>query len=855
MSIRAMRHLMWKDLRLASSLLMAGIAGVLLLFPIGSIVSGFGGGDSEPVAFALWSFLPFLVAIGAPPTLVGHENERGTLDWLRTLPVTWQSHLVSKLIIAISAWFIVYSIACVALYLSLGDASRNNVANMAGFFLPVMIYVPIILLGFLSSFLIRNGLVSAIASIFGALFAWPLLAFMSFQFHRSFEFLFGWHPSSDLSAILTGVGFVLFLFVAMCWLARRRFAGTSDEILGVRPVRRDYRVKRPLAFKPNAAVHLRHSFRPRPAFALLWQQFRQTRWLLIGCLTAGTFFSLTGFSLLFGGPAFNFTPLRMSLVNLVCCTLGVSCFHSERLFNRAGFFSDRGVPAFSVWWTRLIAAGVATALLSLISALSQEFSNAALSVTTQERSLEAQVSVFLNAGPVICFLIGVIVGQCGTRAMVVYCSAPILAIFWTMPVQGVFNLYPQFFWMLWPSLLVLLFATYRLTRFVMENQTGSPVILRGLAYGALAWLVITVLVGNQVYQTTPAARPEVAENLRLAYKKAETQKIGNVLQQGYKGEASIRYAMDSSGPIQFYDYQVDTAEWTDDDFANATSDKLRRMPKDLYILAVPDPDVSPNILRGDAFNQQLMMEEHLSKLQDDQDVSIGLGSRNRWLTKFVRSPATDQRDVAIEIALREATLARQSVFRGGDQLDRLLRIAEVNERIGVFGLQQWMKDLNPSDAHSFQRLVELIPSEKLRKESRRRALLHDWHRFDSGYWKNESHKSGIQTPKIFAGVYFLAPRYDLSIERIRARRNIEQGTWLALRQLETGLPSSWDAELAELKGYWHEAFLPWYSYHPNTMKEAEHMIPSDFPIFLREHELLIERIQEFGQTLSDKPAS
>lgn len=853
MSMRAMPHLLWKDFRLAVSLLIAGVAGILLLFPISHLVVGTSQGNSDAVAYALWAFLPFLIAIGAPPTLVGHENERGTLDWLRTLPVSWQSHLGSKLIIAIGGWFLVYSLACVALYLSLGGIERDRVGNAFSFLAPLMFFLPAILLGFVFSFVFRNGLVSAIASLFGSLVAWFLFVLAMDLFKRFVELWIGvtlgwaWALTLTLTALLT-----ILIFV-MCWLARRRIAGTSDELFRLRAVRRHYRVKRPLAFKPNAAVHLRYSFRARPATALLWQQFCQTGWLLLGCLVVGTFASLGGFGILLGGVGFDFTPLTIALVNLVCCTLGVSCFHGERLFNRAGFFADRGVGTFPVWWSRLFLAAVVATFLCLITLLSQALSDELLTRALHERVFEAELSVFLVTGPAICFLIGVLVGQCGSRAMLAYFSAPMLAIFWIIPVQWIFNLYPQFLWWLWPSLLVLVLATYRLTRFVMENRTGLPVIGRGIAYGALAWLVVSTFAGVQVYRTTPSQRPEVTENLRLAYQEIATQMIDEDLRQEIESESLVRYATDTNGPIQFYDYQVDTRQWSDEDFANSTIDKLRRMPKDLVIAAIPDPDISPEILRGNAFNQQLSMAEHLSNLRNQREVVIGLGNRNQWLTKFVRSTLPEQRTVAIEIALREAALARQGAFQGMG-MDRLLRIAEVNERLGLFGLQQWMKELDPADAASFQRLVALIPSEKMRKESRRYALLNDWHRFDSGDWRHESRPTGIQSSKTFVGLYFEAPRYDLGIERTRATRNIDQGTWLLLRQLESGLPSIWDAELVELKSYWREAFRPFGSHDPGGWTRDDR-IPSHLPIFVREHELLIERMRAYGQSLSTQTES
>ena len=57
--------------------------------------------------------MPNLVAIGAPAMLVGHEEECGTLDWMRALPVHWTKVVDSKFLVAIIAvgltWFIATS--------------------------------------------------------------------------------------------------------------------------------------------------------------------------------------------------------------------------------------------------------------------------------------------------------------------------------------------------------------------------------------------------------------------------------------------------------------------------------------------------------------------------------------------------------------------------------------------------------------------------------------------------------------------------------------------------------------------------------------------------------------------------
>ncbi len=96
-------RLMWKDLQTVKSLLLAAtvsiVFGNLLVFLFWH--QGEMRADTYVgFTYTLWFLLPGFTALGVPAMIVGTEEETGTGNWLRTLPVSWQTIARAKLWVA-----------------------------------------------------------------------------------------------------------------------------------------------------------------------------------------------------------------------------------------------------------------------------------------------------------------------------------------------------------------------------------------------------------------------------------------------------------------------------------------------------------------------------------------------------------------------------------------------------------------------------------------------------------------------------------------------------------------------------------------------------------------------------------
>lgn len=96
------RHLLWKDVVTLKLLFVAVSISIFVAAVCLVIVSMADRDSSYSNHFAsCWLLMPNLLALGAPAILVGSEEEQGSLSWLKTLPVRWQSIADSKLLIAL----------------------------------------------------------------------------------------------------------------------------------------------------------------------------------------------------------------------------------------------------------------------------------------------------------------------------------------------------------------------------------------------------------------------------------------------------------------------------------------------------------------------------------------------------------------------------------------------------------------------------------------------------------------------------------------------------------------------------------------------------------------------------------
>jgi len=104
----AMRALIRKDVSIVLPLVAIGWITCLicnLLLFLGWQYWDFASRSLYTSSMTLWVMIPGLVSFGTASMLIGTEEDSGTLNWLRTLPISWQQVAVSKLTVGLAAFF------------------------------------------------------------------------------------------------------------------------------------------------------------------------------------------------------------------------------------------------------------------------------------------------------------------------------------------------------------------------------------------------------------------------------------------------------------------------------------------------------------------------------------------------------------------------------------------------------------------------------------------------------------------------------------------------------------------------------------------------------------------------------
>ncbi len=150
-----MRHLIWKDAQTIRPLVIAiaiGIVGLHLMMLLLFAMTDAGVNDIASGLVSLWILMPNLVALGAPSLLVGGEEESGTLNWLRTLPVSWQKVIDSKFLVAWGAVVATWLAASVVLVIALAATG-----SLSGDMRDIVTFANVLYLAFFSMLLLSTG--------------------------------------------------------------------------------------------------------------------------------------------------------------------------------------------------------------------------------------------------------------------------------------------------------------------------------------------------------------------------------------------------------------------------------------------------------------------------------------------------------------------------------------------------------------------------------------------------------------------------------------------------------------------------------------------------------------------------
>ncbi len=491
--LQMLRRLMWKDIQTIKPLLLAAMGTVLFGNLLGFVLwhQGEMRNDSfVTFSYTLWILLPGFVAFGVPAMIVGTEEETGTANWLRTLPVPWQTIAGAKLWVAVGAVLLTWAFATMVLALmSLGwpDSPRTDVPgvlSVRGILAFAFSGLLLMLLGFACSYLIRSPLIALLV----LLPAYYLVVF-GFTILVHYLNLSTWVRSWP-SLIVLGVGFLLVAWLLQMLLARRRF---------LLPVG---------SFVPRAVANLSESREYRPSrlpvhtqpsqvVSLLWQQLRQTGPVSIALVAISTVFAFA-YALTYSNAnrhnAAGILALCPGFIALSASWLGAIVFYGDNVHRRCAFFADRGISPTRIWWTRM--APPATACLILLALIGI----VAAAAYTDARGRLITDSFHAAALMTVMFAFGQLVSQWSERPLLAFFAAPAYAFVCLSPVFYMIEVFDVSFDVIVLTVPVLLFATWQLTSYWLDGQIKAQFTARVLGYTALAvlmpflWIALTGLM-------------------------------------------------------------------------------------------------------------------------------------------------------------------------------------------------------------------------------------------------------------------------------------------------------------------------------------------------------------------------
>ncbi len=460
------------------------------------------------VTFCLMT--PSMVAFGAPAMLVGTEEESGTLDWMRSLPVTWRTIALSKFLVAIASVGLA-SLVSLALHAALIPNLNASLADDRLYLLtwerefPRLLFSSELLLVALTlAYLLRSPVASVVAipPVILGLTALPGYA----------ERLDVIRLSDFRGDVLTAI-FVVALFVTQYQAAWWRLGRGGN--------RKWFWTTKPIVSSPVAVHYAPHSNstllrKPTPRQALSWQSRRQQLWptLALSIIAIGLL-AVMWFDLQ-SSLVVDLLQLDLGLLILVATWLGCLCFFSDSTRKRYAFIADRGISSIQFWRTRVWIPSLAIVGIFIASFL----------VFIIERDLAR----FPPADVLVAFACGQLASMWLSRSSLAFVLGLALTFGLMMSMQQLFYTYGRYSGYAWLAIIPLLVATARLTRPWLDSRRGFAFHARLVGYFILAMLIVPIGVQVRRYLIVPAAMPQwrtqmLAEPMPAAFAQLEDQKF------------------------------------------------------------------------------------------------------------------------------------------------------------------------------------------------------------------------------------------------------------------------------------------------------------------------------------------
>ncbi|TWT83342.1 ABC-2 family transporter protein [Planctomycetes bacterium CA13] len=782
----AMTRLIWKDAITIKPLVIAVVAGIVafhLIAVIGGYLAGTQTWTIGPF-LSLWILMPNLLAIGAPAMLVGTEEDAGTLRWLRTLPVKWQHVVGSKLIVAFLSLLGVWAIASLVVFIvSIAiphqyDAMASDLFSYAGVASLLFYSLLLLLTGFVTAYLIRSPIGALLLlmplmiaqSIFSGIFA---KSWFLDPFHRAYPVEpFGGFPM--LALCLLGIGYLIILWMLQRWLGKRRMINAERSyLLGLSDdLGRPYR-------PPARLIHVKG--KPTPYRALMWQQSRQIA-PLASALVLLAIVSLLWLKLV-PMPSYgqrnlfqHFQELAFPILFLCVIWLGVLVFYGDSVRRRCSYFADRGISPTMIWWTRLLVPGLACLAIAALT----------LAPSAGKHLDTWPVNLSFAGMLVVVFAVSQFASQITARPILSFLVAPIIVIFYTMLAVATFAFYPTYIPVIAIAVVVLLFATWRLTPRWLSERPEKPFYIRAFGYGAAAALVPILTIYVARVSTTPSFR----EDWRTAmFAKSDAWQAA--LPQKIQDRQNVEISPNAYGRSSGY-----------------------------YLLVPELTDIIPKLKNELADKNGIGNNVGFSQLKalftSDHDLLANERLRDENLTEAKR--------LALQVLAKWSHVVREEVAEVRGDLYLLTAIADPAEALLINNM-----DASLGTPEQMAEIAAMIPDAELRKRSREVALVQAWRNYQDQSWYQEGY--GYQ--KNFSNQSVSHMIAWLPFERRRADRFLDEAVKMTHDRIATGLPQQDSLEYLEWQKLWSQVGV-----QPTSTARSQ------FANWTRDHQTAIARIRK-----------
>ncbi|MGB7324041.1 MAG: hypothetical protein WBD31_04165, partial [Rubripirellula sp.] len=538
------------------------------------------------------------------------------------------------------------------------------------------------------------------------------------------------------TVILLAVGLLVAFWILHRWLGYRRLTQPTGQKTLSTSIAES--IEQP--YRPPMMHNLQ---RPSVRRALLWQQYRQIGWVVFTLTALGVTAALTT-NLVRNHDLNSFLQAIVEIysafgVVIAGLGLGAIVFYGDNVNRRLAFFADRGISPGKIWWTRMLLPLAACLLVAFVVAM-----------TTNDRTRNPDQYLWLLIPGL--FACGQVVSMWMSRPILSIFAAPVYVMLLAIPLKLFYEYYYGYGWTAVIVIPILLFATWWSCSRWLAAQRSKGFHARLVGFTAAAVLLPMVAVLSHRIATTPAINHAWRSKALAA-----TMNVGHL-------SGSPMYLL--SGDDR------STRGW-------GGVNKFWNLEENYESLEELQEIIQTDI-------ESIATAQH--RITNDDILMIFDPLNSGW--EMSAEEHTALRHNTMKLVLTRINYAREYALSSGLTLQHLQGIAEVPEQMAVGLLSGSPKMFG--DEEAVRELVEMVPSDKLRRESRIKTLLAEWRRYQPDFPRFIQSATGVELPPTFGGVQLSQPGL-LGIEKRRSDRFLDEAVRLKWSQLESDLPG-WNEE-------------------------------------------------------------